>query len=86
MAVYVDDMRAHYGRMIMCHMLADSSEELIEMAVRIGVSPRWLQNEGTAHEHFDISIEKRRLAIQYGAREITRREVGALLAERRSRA
>ncbi len=32
MAFYVDDMEARFGRMKMCHMIADTTEELLEMA------------------------------------------------------
>ena len=71
MAVLVDDMKAPYGRMIMCHMVADTTEELLEMADRIGVARKWIQDAGEEHEHFDISMSKRALAVQYGAREVT---------------
>jgi len=38
--VYVDDMRAPFGRLVMCHMIADTDGELLEMADRIGVQRR----------------------------------------------
>lgn len=79
MSVYVDDMQAQYGRMKMCHMLADSTAELLDMADRIGVQRKWLQHAGTPKEHFDIAMNKRALAVQYGAVEITLRETATML-------
>ena len=84
MAVYVDDMRAPYGRMIMCHMIADSTEELLAMAGRIGVSRRWLQKAGTADEHFDISLAMRAKAVAAGAIEVTRKELAKRCIARRN--
>lgn len=69
MAVYVDDMRAPLGRMIMCHMLADTEAELHKMAADIGVARKWFQGD-----HYDIALSKRRLAVRLGAKEITQRE------------
>lgn len=54
MAVYVADMKAKFGRMVMCHMLADSDEELHAMAQSIGVARDWHQKAGTVHSHYDI--------------------------------
>lgn len=83
MAVYVDDMRADYRRMKMCHMIADSTDELLAMADMINVARKWLQHAGTYREHFDICLSKRAIAIQSGAIEITMRELGMKLVERR---
>lgn len=77
--VYVDDMAADYGRMKMCHMIADTPEELLAMATKIGVAHRWIQNKGTYREHFDICISKRKLAVAAGAQEITLLELGRRL-------
>lgn len=68
MAVYVDTMAASYGRMIMCHMWADSEDELISMVNKIGVQRKWIQQPPKASWiHFDISKAKKELAIKNGA-------------------
>lgn len=74
MTVYVDDMRAPFGRMIMCHMTADTEEELLAMARKIGVAVKWHQYPGTHKSHFDICLSKRALAVAAGAKEVTQRE------------
>jgi len=84
MTVYVDDMRANFGRMVMCHMLADSDEELLAMADKIGVQRKWHQHPGTSKSHFDIALSKRALAVAHGAVEITWREAGAMTRARRA--
>jgi len=84
MAVYVDDMRAPFGRMVMCHMLADSTEELLAMADQVGVARRWLQKAGTPHEHFDIALSKRALAVKAGAVEINSSQLGRIIKAKRA--
>jgi len=85
MAVYVDNMQAPFGRMIMCHMNADTTKELLDMATKIGVQHKWIQDAGTYQEHFDIALSKRALAVQHGAIEISRRELGDLLASKKEK-
>lgn len=84
MTVYVDDMKFAYGRMVMCHMLADTDDELHLMAARIGVARRWWQSpEKTSGSHYDIAQSKRAAAVQQGAVEITWRQAGAMNLRRR---
>lgn len=85
MSVYVDDMKAPYGRMIMCHMLADTDEELHAMAARIGVARRWHQKSGTPHSHYDICMRKRASAVKLGAVEIDRTGVAGLIKSKREK-
>lgn len=75
MAVYIDSFNAPYRGMIMCHMVADSKEELLEMARKIGVNTKWIQHEGEWGEHFDICQSKKAKALKLGAKEITLREI-----------
>ena len=84
MTVYVDDMYAAYGRMRMCHMIADSRSELDAMADQIGVARRWIQEAGSRREHYDVSMTARRKAVALGAIEITQRQLGRLLLARRA--
>lgn len=82
MAVYVDDMRAAFGRMIMCHMIADTTEELLSMADKIGVNRKWIQYPNGPREHFDIALSKRALAVKNGAIEVDMRTL-AMMERRR---
>jgi len=69
-SVYVDDFYSPFGRMLMCHMLADSAEELHAMADTIGVQRKWFQAD-----HYDVCKSKRALAVRAGAVEVTSREI-----------
>lgn len=90
MAVYVDDMAASFTpthvqgrRYVMCHMMADTDEELMAMADKIGVNRKWIQRvrSGT---HFDIAKSKKAQAIKLGAVEITAKEMAAYAWHRRT--
>lgn len=79
--VYVDSTRHEFGRMIMCHMLADTEEELHAMAEKIGLKRSWFQAESTPH--YDVSLAKRKLAIQNGAIVIGRKETVEIIRANR---
>lgn len=83
MTVYVDKARHPFGRMIMCHMIADTLSELHAMADRIGVARRWCQLSGS-FPHYDISLEKRAAALRCGAVEIERRDLAATMKRLRA--
>ena len=68
MTVYVDVSRSRFGRMIMCHMRADTDNELDEFAARIGLLQKWKHRD-----HYDVCLSKRALAISKGAVAITNR-------------
>jgi hypothetical protein len=68
MTVYVDDAKNPFSNMLMCHLWADTREELIAFAIRIGVNPKWIQEPPKASwVHFDIAQSKRTLALSLGA-------------------
>jgi len=73
MSVYVDRPIWRYGRMTMCHMIADMPAELHAMADRIGVARRWFQAPPKASFwHYDIAKSKRELAVAAGAISVER--------------
>lgn len=68
MSVYVDRVALGYGRMVMCHMIGDTPDELHAMADRIGVARRWFQAPPKASFwHYDVAKSKRELAVKAGA-------------------
>jgi hypothetical protein len=85
--VYVDNMYLYpmgkYGRMKMSHMIADTTAELVQMATRVGVNPKWIQHANESGEHFDICMSMRTKAICYGARPITLKQCSLMSMRRR---
>lgn len=76
MTVYVDDVRHAFGRMVMCHMWADTLDELLAMADTIGVARKWIQghpelsfgkHRDASWIHFDIALAPKAKAIRAGA-------------------
>lgn len=76
MSVYVDDVRHKFGNMVMCHLWADTLDELLAMVDKIGVQRKWIQGHPTlsfgkhrnaSWVHFDIALSKKALAIDAGA-------------------
>lgn len=95
MSVYVDEpveyakeVSGYVGRARAkprwCHMIADTEDELHEMARRLGLRREWFQADptGRGHAHYDLVPSKRTLAIRFGAKAITFHELGAMLNER----
>jgi len=83
MSVYVDNMEAPFGRLIMCHMIADTHAELVAMADRIGVAQKWIQQAGNHGEHFDICKSMRVKAVAAGAIELSMRDLAQRTFDRR---
>ncbi len=67
----------------MCHMIADSDEELHAMADKLGISRSYFQKEGTYKRHYDITTSKRVLAIKAGAISIRMSDLGYLIRNRK---
>jgi len=68
MAVYVDDARIPYRGMLMCHLWADTREELHTFAATLGLRRSWFQCPPRASwEHYDICLSKRAEAVRRGA-------------------
>lgn len=71
--VYVGEPRWPYRRMLMCHMVADTLEELHAMAKSIGIKAIHFQDK--RFKHYDICKSKRIIAVNHGAQETTDKEI-----------
>ena len=76
MTVYVDKEQNRLGRMIMCHMFADSIAELHSMADAIGMRREWFQP--FSFPHYDVAKGRRAKAISLGAVEVDRQRGSAI--------
>lgn len=90
MTVYVDDMRmpARVGRLNgrWSHLMADTTEELLAFAARIGLKRCWIQHEGEPIEHFDVTDSVRAKALRLGAVPVKYGREGAAITQRKREA
>jgi hypothetical protein len=75
---YVDDARNRLGRMVCCHMAADSEEEMHALAAAVGCRREWSQGW-----HYDLAAPRRRAAVLLGAAEVTARDMALMTARLR---
>lgn len=78
MSVYVDKARNVFGRMVMCHMIADTLDELHAFAACIGLKREWFQGDAST-PHYDVSLARRAQALLLGAVELERNEFVAVI-------
>ena len=86
MACYVDTVRSYPNAGLrfteFCHLLADTRDELHDMADALGIPRRFFQ-EHPWRWHHDLPEHMRPRAIDLGAVEMDIHEVGALLRRRK---
>ena len=80
MSVYVDDYNAKFKGFKMSHMIADTEQELDDMAVKIGLETKWKQKGWCPH--YDVSLSKKKLALQNGAKEVTTRQLAKIMIQK----
>ncbi len=94
MAVYVDNMRAQkrVGRINgrWSHLTADTMEELLAFAKKIGLRAAWLQRQcrlaecrPCPHWHFDVTDGMRAKAVGHGAQQVSMAAFGDVIRARR---
>jgi hypothetical protein len=87
MSCYVDTVRSYPGAGLrfseFCHLLADTRQELHEMAEQLGMPRRFFQDHPWRW-HYDLPAHVREHAIELGAHEVTMHDIGALLRRRRA--
>ena len=89
MSVYVDQLqdcvannRWRYARS--CHLVADTLDELHAFAERLGLKRAWFQ--ATSLPHYDLTKNKRELAVKRGAIQIDQRQLVEILRTHRKKA
>lgn len=67
-----------------CHLVTDNGDydKLHRFAERIGLKRKWFQEDASL-PHYDLTANKRRRAVMYGAKQITKRELVAIIQRSR---
>lgn len=80
MAVYVDELQVWpnaWGPFLegLCHLAADTLDELHAFASRLGMKHEWFQPGRGRHPHYDLVKSRRDLAVKLGAQEVSGRDL-----------
>jgi hypothetical protein len=86
---YVDRLIDYTGRVpyrhkVWCHLVADSDDELLSCAEKLGLSEAWLQGTRGWDSHFDLPAPLRPPAQTLGALEVDFRFMGRRTRARRA--
>ena len=78
MAVYVDELfdtekTPNWRYTKACHLTADTLEELHKFAESIGMKRVWFQDH-KRHPHYDLTANRRKMAVKQGAIEVKARD------------
>lgn len=86
MSIYVSEMmislispRWRYSHH--CYLVADTTKELHSFARKLSLKRSWFQNKTLPH--YDLTINKRRQAVKFGAIEINRKLLVEKIREQR---
>lgn len=87
--VYVDQLMSHgwkmWGRMIKsCHLFADDIHELHSFAAKIGLKRGYFHHKSVPH--YDLTANKRAIALNAGAKELSTMQSAAFIFEKKSEA
>lgn len=74
MAIYVDFMQIEFKGYKWCHLLADTLQELHDFAALIELDAR-LFHRNASYPHYDVTVQMRETAIEYGAIPADRRKI-----------
>ena len=88
MSVYVDAigpvvMNKNWRWPTACHMIADTEDELHDMALRLRLKHSWCQKKNNNIPHYDLTENKRKQAVKLGCIEIGLQEMGKRIREYR---
>ncbi len=64
-------------------MIADTIDELHQMADKIGINRKWFQSKASS-PHYDICKSKREHAVKFGAIEVDRKGLVNIIRRLRS--
>ncbi|WP_151449179.1 DUF4031 domain-containing protein [Lacisediminimonas profundi] len=74
MAAYVDNVAIEWRGNAWCHLVADSLNELHEIARRLGLRHEWFQ-VSASYPHYDLTAQTRARAIALGVLVGDRRQI-----------